>query len=84
MPARRGGGQGDELRPVPALSHASSQLQGSPRELVKQLSVIYPCGKGQISEAGRVAAGKVILGLFTPSYGRFCFTKWRGEPSSLG
>jgi len=53
---------------------------GSPRELVKQLSVIYPCGKGQISEAGRVAAGKVILGLFTPSYGRFCFTKWRGEP----
>ena len=62
------------------MPHTTSEDGGSPRELVKQLSVIYPCGNGQMSEAGRVAPGKGILGLFTPSYGRFWFTKWRGEP----
>jgi len=50
--------------------------------LVKQVSVIYPCGKGQISEADGVAAGKVILGLFAFSYGRFSFTNFAGDPGS--
>lgn len=55
---------------------------GSPCELVKQLSVIYPCGKGHVSEADSVAAGRVILGRFTLSDGRFSFTTLRGEPTS--
>ncbi len=58
----------------------SPRLAGSPDNLVKQLSDIYPCRKGQMDEASRVALRKVILGLFTPSYGRFSFTKSSGEP----
>jgi len=37
-----------------------------------------------MDEASRVALRKVILGLFTPSYGRFSFTKSSGEPGDRG
>ncbi len=37
-----------------------------------------------MSEASRVAVGKVILGLFTPSYGQFSFTKLWREPGNRG
>ena len=67
------------------MEHAEFSLaSGSPDNLVKQLSVIYPCRKGQMDEASRVALRKVILGLFTPSYGRFSFTKSSGEPVNHG
>ncbi len=54
--------------------------KGSPAKLVKQLSVMYPCGNGQLSEAGGVAARTVMLGQFTLSYGQFSFTNFAGEP----
>ena len=57
---------------------------GSPAKLVKQLSVMYPCGNGQLSEAGGVASGTVMLGQFTLSYGQFSFTNFAGEPGDRG
>ena len=44
--------------------------------MVKQLSVIYPCGHGQILETGRVVAGAAILSLITLRYAytRLLFT----------
>ena len=48
------------------------------------MSVMYPCGNGQLSEAGGVASGTVMLGQFTLSYGQFSFTNFAGEPANRG
>jgi len=58
--------------------------RGAPALLGKQLSVIDPCGQGQIAEAGHGDAGPVLLSLYPLRCGRSSFTSVAGDPGSLG